>query len=100
MKIKKILSESKYDYDIIQHDQPILTREDGAEYLGIDISQTAPTLILKTDRGFFGLIISGSREQVDFNQLAAQLNCKKVKLASAKEVKKVTGFSVGSVALP
>lgn len=97
--IRKVLAQTKYDYDIVRHDKPILTREDGAEYFGIDIGQTAPTLILKTDKGFFGLIISGSREKVDFGKLVNQLNCKKVKLASPKEVKKATGFGVGEVAL-
>ncbi|MDF2479583.1 MAG: YbaK/prolyl-tRNA synthetase associated region [Sphingobacterium sp.] len=99
MKISDILSTTKYKYEIIQHDRPILTREDGSKYLGIDVGQTAPTLIIKTDKGFFALIISGSREKINFDQVARTLNCKNAKLASPKEVQKVTGFCVGSVAL-
>ncbi|MCO7126453.1 YbaK/EbsC family protein [Sporolactobacillus shoreicorticis] len=99
MKISDMLSTTKYKYEIIQHDQPILTREDGSKYFGIDVGQTAPTLIIKTDKGFFALIISGSREKISFDQIARTLNCKHAKLASPKEVQKVTGFHVGSVAL-
>lgn len=99
MEITELLRETKYEYELIQHDRPILTREDGSSYFGIDVGQTAPTLILKTDKGFFGMIISGSSEKIDFEKIAILLNCKKVKLARPSEVQKVTGYSVGSVAL-
>jgi prolyl-tRNA editing enzyme YbaK/EbsC (Cys-tRNA(Pro) deacylase) len=99
MKISDILSTTKYKYEMIQHDKPILTREDGSKYFGIDVGQTAPTLIIKTDKGFVALIISGSRGNINFDQIVRMQNCKNAKLASPKEVKKITGFCVGSVAL-
>lgn len=54
-------------------------------------------MILKTDKGFFVLIVSGSRSKINFKQIADILGCSKVKLASPDEVQKVTGFPVGSV---
>lgn len=99
MNLSEILKGTQYRYEIIQHEKPILTREDGSDYFGIEVGQTAPTLILKTDQGFLGAIISGSREKIDFNKLADLLGCSKVKLASPGEVRKATGFDVGSVAL-
>lgn len=95
--LQEILENSKYTYEIIQHEKPILSRQDGLKYFGIEVGQTAPTLILKTDKGFFALIISGSRSKVNFEIIADILNCSKVKLASSKEVQEVTGFQVGSV---
>lgn len=95
--LQEILEKSKYTYELIQHEKPILSKKDGSEYFRIDVGQTAPTLILKTDKGFFALIVSGSRSKVDFEKIAGILNCSKVTLASPKEVQEVTGFQVGSV---
>ncbi len=95
--LKKILEKSKYTYEVIHHEKNIHSAQDGSEYFGIEVGQTAPTLILKTDKGFFALVISGNVGKVDFDKIAYILNCTKVKMASQKEVKKVTGFEVGNV---
>lgn len=97
--LKAILGKSKFSYELIQHEKPIISAQDGADYFGIEIGQTAPTLIIKTDKGFFSLIVSGNRGKVNFDEIAEILGCSQVKLASRKEVQKVTGFEVGSVPL-
>jgi len=33
-KLQVILEKSKYTYEIIEHQKPILSREDGSKYLG------------------------------------------------------------------
>ena len=68
--LQEILERCEYKYEIIQHEKPILSREDGSKYFGIEIGQTAPSLILKTDKGYFALILSGNRDKIDFNILA------------------------------
>jgi len=98
-KIKGILERCGYKYEIIQHEKPILSREAGSTYFGIEVGQTAPSLILKTDKGYFVLIVSGNRDKLDFKKIADILGCRKVNLASPKEVQKVTRFEVGSVSL-
>lgn len=95
--LKRILEKSKFTYEIIQHEKPIHSAQDGSKNFGIDVGQTAPTLILKTDKGFYALVMSGSRGKVNFNKIADILDCTKVKMASPQEVQKVTGFEVGSV---
>ncbi|MCM3393231.1 aminoacyl-tRNA deacylase [Cytobacillus oceanisediminis] len=96
-KLQGILERCEYKYEIIQHEKPILSREEGSKYFRIEVGQTAPTLILKTDKGYFVLIVSGNRDKLDYEKIAIILGCSKVKLASPKEVQKVTGFEVGSV---
>lgn len=98
-RLQEILVTSRFSYEIIHHEKSILSAQDGADYFGIEIGQTAPSLIIKTDKGFFALIVSGSRSKVDFDEVAETLGCSHVKLASGKEVKKVTGFEVGSIPL-
>ncbi|MEY8734437.1 YbaK/EbsC family protein [Peribacillus frigoritolerans] len=95
--LQEILKKSKYTYEIIQHEKPILSKQDGTKYFGIEVGQTAPTLILNSDKGFFALIVSGSRSKVNFEKIADILGCSKVKLASPEEVQKVSGFQAGSV---
>ena len=97
--LEGILEKSKYTYEIIRHEKPILSRQAGSEYFGIEVGQTAPTLIIKTDKGFFALIVSGDRTKVNFEKIADILNCSKVKLASSDEVQEVTGFQIGSVCM-
>ncbi|MEM5593500.1 YbaK/EbsC family protein [Niallia circulans] len=52
---------------------------------------------MKTDKGYFVFIVSGNRDKLDLKKIAILLDCSKVKLASPKEVPKVTGFEVGSI---
>ena len=98
-KLDKILKESELTFEIIHHEKPILSAQDGADFLNIEVGQTAPTLIIKTDKGFFSLVLSGSRGKIDFEKIADILSCSKVKLATPKEVQKITGYEVGAVPL-
>ena len=97
--LREILEKRGCHYEIIRHEKPILSREDGARYFGIDAGRTAPSLVLKTDKGYFVLIVSGSRGRLDFDNIAGLLGCEKVKLASPKEVREATGFEAGCVPL-
>jgi Cys-tRNA(Pro)/Cys-tRNA(Cys) deacylase len=97
--LQALLKERNVPFELIDHDVAIRTAQEGAAYFGINVGQTAPTLILKTDKGFFALIMSGDRGHIDFEEVASILGCKKLKLAGAREVKKVTGFSVGSISM-
>lgn len=94
--LQVLFQEKNVPFELINHKVPIHTAQEGATYFGITIGQTAPTLILKTDKGFFALIVSGDRGHIDFNEVANILGCNRVKLAGAKDVEKVTGCTVGS----
>lgn len=97
VKLENILENSRFAFEIIHHERPLLSAKEGAEYFGIEVGQTAPTLIIKTDQGFFSLVISGGRGKVNFEKIAEILECSKVKLASPFEVPEVTGCEVGAV---
>ncbi|WP_225221031.1 hypothetical protein [Bacillus norwichensis] len=49
--MKNVLKDCKFAFEIIQHEKPLLSAKEGADYFGIEIEQTAPTLIIKTERG-------------------------------------------------
>ena len=94
-----ILTKEQIDYEIIQHSKQINTAQEGADYFGIHIGQTAPTLILKTDKGYYSLVISGDYGRVDFESLKDILQVEEIKLAKPKEVEQITGCKIGSVSL-
>ena len=83
--LQVLLQEKNVPFELINHDTPIRTAQEGARYFGIGVGQTAPTLIIKTDQGFFALILSGDRGRVDFSEVAGVLGCNRAKLAEARE---------------
>ena len=97
--LQALLKETNVTFELIDHDIAIRTAQEGAAYFGINVGQTAPTLILKTDKGFFALIMSGDRGHIDFEEVASILGCNKVKLAGEREVEKVTGCTLGSISM-
>lgn len=93
--VKKSLEDSKCEYEFLYHEKQLSTASEGAEYFGIEAGQTAPTLIIKTDKGYFSIIFSGSRNHIDFEQIAKILDVPRAKLANRDKVKSITGFSPG-----
>ncbi len=97
MELQSILEKTNFSFEIIRHEKIIRSAQDGARFFGIEIGQTAPTLIVKTEQGFFALILSGKRGRVDFAEVSGILGCKQVEMATSKEVLQVTGCTVGNV---
>jgi Cys-tRNA(Pro)/Cys-tRNA(Cys) deacylase len=92
-----LLEKKNVSFEIIHNKKPIYSVEDARGYY--EISQTAPTLVIKTERGFFALILAGDRGRVDFELAKKSLQCEKAKLASKQEVLETTGYDAGSVPL-
>ncbi|MGF7031579.1 prolyl-tRNA editing enzyme YbaK/EbsC (Cys-tRNA(Pro) deacylase) [Paenibacillus mucilaginosus] len=98
-KLISLLKSQHVDFEVIEHGKPIHTAQEGADYFGIHIGQTTPTLLLKTDKGYYALVISGDYGRVDPVHLKELFHFQEIKLAKPQEVEKVTGSTVGSVAL-
>lgn len=95
--IKEVLENNGIKYELIYHEKNIYSSKEGADYFNIEVGQTAPTLILYTDKGFYAVIISGNRKNLDFMIVEKLLACSDVRLATKKEVHEVTGCSVGNI---
>lgn len=83
-RISELLKLRHADFEIIHHEKPIHTLADAKVYF--DTSLAVPNLILRTERGYYALLVSGSRGKVDLEELKAVLDCEVVKLAGRKEV--------------
>ncbi len=98
-KLRTILEQSGVQFEIIQHEKTIRTAQEGVDYLGIEIGQTAPILILKSENGHFSLIKSGDRGRVDLQEIGAVLGYDQLQTATPREVLQITGYSIGTVPL-
>ncbi len=98
-RLRTILEQSGVQFEIIHHEKTIRTAQEGADYLGIEIGQTAPILILKSEKGHFSLIKSGDRGLVDLHETSAVLGYGLLQLATPKEVLQITGYSIGTIPL-
>ncbi|MEC2344009.1 YbaK/EbsC family protein [Paenibacillus barengoltzii] len=61
-------------------------------------ADNATNLILKTDRGYFSLIVSGDYGRVDLETIK-EIIAQEVRFAKPKEVEEATGSRIGSVSL-
>ncbi|MDR3588338.1 MAG: YbaK/EbsC family protein, partial [Negativicutes bacterium] len=98
-RVQDLLGNSDYEYEFIFHEKQIYSAAEGAEFFGIDPGQTAPTLVVKADTGYFSIIFSGSRSRIDFEGIASLLNVSQVKLVNRDKVRKITGFNPGDTPL-
>jgi len=69
---------------------------DAASTLNCDVGAIVKSLLFKTDDSFIICLISGDK-RCSLNKLKLFLDKKNVCMASAKEVKDNTGFSIGGV---
>ena len=100
MKLKEIESLLKAqgaDFEILTHQKPIKSRKDALKLFRIE--ETAPTLILDSGKSMNALIISGSREKIDFEVIRKKLECEKIELASKEKLMDNLGMSPGEVAM-
>jgi prolyl-tRNA editing enzyme YbaK/EbsC (Cys-tRNA(Pro) deacylase) len=95
--IEKSLEQKKVIYELIKHTKNIHSAKEGAEYFGIDVGQTAPSIIISADGKLYALIISGSRNKVDFDNLKDLLNAESIEMASKDIIRDKLGFRAGNI---
>lgn len=95
--LRNKLEEHEVEYEILTHEHTARTAQEGAAMLGIELGQTAPTLIVKTPDVYLALIVSGERGRVNLEEAAALIGAASLRMASPREVLEITGYEVGSV---
>ena len=95
--IKSLLTKHNADFSIIENKNPIYSLDDARGLF--ELSETAPVLIISTEKGYYALIISGDRIPIDFELIKKALRCEKVKLAARKDIFEIVGFEAGSIPL-
>jgi len=96
--LKSQLDAGQVRYRILPHETTYASAEDGVTHGVGTLAEMAPTLILKTEKGFMAAIISGATRIV-YKKIKKQLGLKDVSLATPDVVLQLTGSEVGTVSL-
>ena len=72
------------------------TAKEASVSLECEVGAIIKSLLFKTENTFTLCLISGDKK-ASLNKIKAKLNIKDVSMASADEVKKITGYTIGGV---
>ena len=95
-RVEKLLIEFDDKLKIIVLDNTARTALEAASSLGCEVGAIVKSLLLKTENSFALFLVAGDKK-ASLNQIKKLLKIKDVSMASADEVKNVTGFSIGGV---
>ena len=94
---EKTLKKFDSQLNIIVLDNSARTAVEAASSLGCDVGAIVKSLVFKTENSFAMFLIAGDKK-ASLNKIKKELNIKDVSMASADEVKNVTGYTIGGVA--
>tara|TARA_B100000886_G_C20167948_1_gene384823 strand:+ start:66 stop:545 length:480 start_codon:yes stop_codon:yes gene_type:complete len=93
---EKSLKKFNSEIDIIYLKNSARTAIEAASSLGCEVGAIVKSLLFKTDNTYSLFLVAGDKK-VSLNKIKKTLNLKNVCMASAEEVKKVTGYTIGGV---
>ena len=95
-RVEKLLIEFDDKLKIIVLDNTARTALEAASSLGCEVGAIVKSLLLKTENSFALFLVAGDKK-ASLNKIKKLLKIKDASMASADEVKNVTGFSIGGV---
>ena len=95
-RVKKALSQFDPELDIVVLNNSARTALEAASSLGCEVGAIIKSLLLKTENTFTMCLVAGDKK-VSLNKIKKILNIKDVSMASAENVKNITGYTIGGV---
>ncbi len=95
-RVEKFLKKFDLDLKVIQLNSSARTALEAASSLGCDVGAIVKSLVFKTDNKFTLCLVAGDKK-ASLNKIKKNLNFKDVSMASADDVKNITGFTIGGV---
>ena len=95
-RVEKLLKEFDPKLEVIILDTSARTALEAASSLGCEVGAIVKSLLFKTENSFTLCLISGDKK-ASLKKIKKNLNIKDVSMASADDVKNVTGFTIGGV---
>ena len=95
-RVQKILKEFDPKQDVITLQNSARTAIEAASSLGCEIGAIVKSLLFKTEKDFVLCLVAGDKK-ASLNKIKKILNMKDVSMASADDVKDITGFTIGGV---
>mgnify|MGYP001410639434 CR=1 FL=1 len=95
-RVERKLKEFDEKIDVIILENSARTALEAASSLGCEVGAIVKSLLFKTEANFILCLIAGDKK-ASLNSIKKTINSKDVSLASAEDVKKVTGYTIGGV---
>ena len=95
-RVEKLLKEFDPNQRVIILDTSARTAIEAASSLGCEVGAIVKSLLFKTENSFILCLIAGDKK-ASLNRIKKILNLKDVSMASANNVKNVTGYTIGGV---
>jgi len=95
-RVEKLLKDFDKTQKVIILNNSARTAIEAASSLGCEIGAIVKSLLFKTDKTFILCLIAGDK-RASLNKIKKRLNIKDVSMASANDVKNITGYSIGGV---
>jgi len=95
-RVKRLLKEFDSTQNIIVLDTSARTALEAASSLGCEVGAIVKSLLFKTKNNFILCLVAGDKK-ASLNRIKKILNIKDVSMASADDVKNITGYTIGGV---
>jgi Cys-tRNA(Pro) deacylase len=95
-RVEKTLKEFDPKQRVIILDNSARTALEAASSLSCEVGAIVKSLLFKTENAFLLCLIAGDKK-ASLNKIKKNLNIKDVSMASAEDVKDITGYTIGGV---
>ena len=95
-RVQKLLREFDHNQKVIVLDSSARTASEAAASLGCEVGAIVKSLLFKTEQNHTLCLVAGDKK-ASLNKIKKILNIKDASMASADDVKKITGFTIGGV---
>ena len=95
-RVEKLLKEFDSKLGVITLQNSARTALEAASSLGCEVGAIVKSLLFKTDNTFLMCLIAGDKK-ASLNKIKMNVNIKDISMASANEVKNITGYTIGGV---
>ncbi len=95
-RVEYLLKEFNPKLSIITLNSSARTALEAASSLGCEVGAIVKSLLFRTDTSFTLFLIAGDK-RASLNKIKKKLNFRDVSMATAEQVKEITGFTIGGV---
>ena len=95
-RVDRLLKEFDQNQRVILLDSSARTALEAASSLGCEVGAIVKSLLFKTEQNYTLCLVAGDKK-ASLNKIKKILNIKDASMASADDVKNVTGFTIGGV---
>jgi Cys-tRNA(Pro) deacylase len=95
-RVEKILKEFDESLSVIVLETSARTANEAALSLGCEVGAIVKSLLFKTENSFTLCLVAGDK-RASLNSIKKSLKIKDASMASAEDVKNITGYTIGGV---